>query len=403
MEKIAGNEVRGIQFYTLKDWKNAVGTDSEPLLSKQQIEILSHTLEPKCDVAIDGSLRRLAGYVNLELQTPKEHRFHRIYKGIHTARKDHVILHLYDLSAGNEIKPETKARREFEALHRLQLYPWAPRILDSFQDTPGYDGEMYFFTVLDPSIPSLKNRASDTSWNVKERLDFALRTVQALGKLHGTGSSQEPMVHRNLSTENILVKHDNSPILTGFRLAKIPSGTSIVSDVSTREKNSCSAPEVQVQGLGAADHRSDVYSICACLKILFEKLEDETSQEVIRILAKGLVENPATRTTLEDIENSLASLLAESTPSPAPPSAQFWTEDQEITFANRKYRIVSRLGSGGIGTAFKVVEINQSTKEDLGTYVAKVAHDQGTGERILKSYALARPYIARHVTFFHNF
>ena len=399
VEKIAGSEVRGIQFHTLKDWKSAVNAESEPVLTKQQIETLSHKLEPRSDVAIDGSLRRLAGYINLELQTPKEHRFHRIYKGIHTARQDRVVLHLYDLSAGNQNKPEIKARREFETLHRLQLYPWAPRILDSFQEAPGYAGEMYFFTVLDPAIPSLQNRVNDISWNAKERLDFTLRTVQSLGKLHGAGSSEKPIVHRSLSTENILVKHDNSPILTGFQLAKISAATSIVSDVSTGERNSYFAPEVEAQGLGAADYRSDVYSVCACLNTLFEELDDEISQEVVKILARGLIENPATRATLEDIENSLASLLVEPTPSPSAPSALFWAEDQEVTFANRKYRIVSRLGSGGIGTAFKVVEINQSTKEDLGTYVAKVAHDPDTGGRILKSYDLARPYIARHVTF----
>ena len=60
------------------------------------------------------------------------------------------------------------------------------------------------------------------------------------------------------------------------------------------------------------------------------------------------------------------------------------------------YRIIARLGTGGIGTAFKVVQISPSTKEDLGTYVAKVAHDPTIGERILKSYGLARSHLARH-------
>jgi hypothetical protein len=68
---------------------------------------------------MDGSLRRLAGYVNLELQTPKEERFHRIYKGTHSARQDRAVLHLYDLSASDERNAETKARREYDALHRL--------------------------------------------------------------------------------------------------------------------------------------------------------------------------------------------------------------------------------------------------------------------------------------------
>ena len=114
---------------------------------------------------MDGSLRRLAGYVNLELQTPKEERFHRVYKGIHSARQDRVVLHLYDLSASDEKNAETKARREYDALHRLQLHAWAPRILDSYQEAPGYAGEMFFFTVVDPAAPCIEERASDVSWD----------------------------------------------------------------------------------------------------------------------------------------------------------------------------------------------------------------------------------------------
>ena len=60
-----------------------------------------------------------------------------------------------------------------------------------------------------------------------------------------------------------------------------------------------------------------------------------------------------------------------------------------MRFHDRDYRIVSRLGSGGVGTTFKVVEIDRSTKEDLGTYVAKVGHNAETGNRVLKAYSLA--------------
>ena len=396
VEQIAGKETRGIRFHTLKDWKNAIDLDSGAILSGQQIKTLSHALEPKCDVAIDGSLRRLAGYVNLELQTPREQQFHRIYKGTHTARQDRVILHLYDLSAANESKPATKAQREFEVLHRLQLYPWAPRILDSYQDALGYSGEMCFFTVVDPAAPPIEKRVGDTSWSTEERLNFALRTIGALKELHEAGSNEQPMIHRNLNTKNILVKHDNSPILTGFGYAKIQASSNTIFEVSTGEQNSSFAPEVRVQGFGRADHRSDVYSLCYCLTSLFETNEDSMSQQAVKILTRGLTREPEERTTLENLENSFASLLGEPSSSSAVPSAQFWTEDQEVPFGNHTYRIIARLGTGGIGIAFKVVQISHSTKEDLGTYVAKVAHDPTIGERILKSYGLARSHLARH-------
>ena len=229
MKRLAGKDVRGVRFYSLNEWKAAIGVDSAIALTPQQVTMLGRALEPRSAVAMDGSLRRLAGYVNLELQTPKEERFHRIYKGIHSARQDRVVLHLYDLSASDERNAETKARREYDALHRLQLHPWAPRILDSYQDAPGYAGEMFFFTVVDPAAPCIEERASDVSWETTARLAFARSAVRALHEMHEARSGDEAMVHRKLTPKTILVKHDNSPILTGFDRAKIPSDTSVAS------------------------------------------------------------------------------------------------------------------------------------------------------------------------------
>jgi serine/threonine protein kinase len=397
VKRLVGRDVRGVGFYSLNEWKSTIGFDSRTVLTSQQVKMLGRALEPKTAVALDGSLRRFAGYVNLELQTPKDERFHRLYKGSHSARQDRVVLHLYDLSASDERNTETKARREYDALHRLQLHAWAPRILDSYQDAPGYSGEMFFFTVVDPAAPSLEDRASDASWATPARLAFARSTVRALHELHGAGAGHEPMVHRNLTPKTILVKHDNSPILTGFEHTKIPADISVGSSrVPSGDWDGTIAPEVRAQGLRAADHRSDVYSLCACLTMLFQGRQDEASQRVRETLASGLAKEPEQRISLEDLEALLSELLGESVPVPAPPPARFWTEEQVVRFRDRDYRIVARLGSGGVGTTFKVVEIERTTKEDLGTYVAKVGHDGQTGRRVLKAYSLARSHLGRH-------
>ena len=233
VKKLVGKEVRGVGFYSLNEWKGALGFDSPNALTSQQVNVLGRVLEPRSGVAIDGSLRRLAGYVNLELQTPKEERFHRVYKGIHSARQDRVVLHLYDLTAGDERNTETKARREYDALHRLQLHTWVPRILDSYQDAPGYAGEMFFFTLVDPAAPSIEKRVVDASWESEARLAFTRNTIRAVKELHEAGAGHEPMVHRNLTPETVLVKHDNSPILTGFERTRIPSDTSVASTGTT--------------------------------------------------------------------------------------------------------------------------------------------------------------------------
>jgi serine/threonine protein kinase len=397
VKRLAGRDLRGVRFYSLNEWKGALGLDSAIALTAEQVKLLGHSLEPKSAVAIDGSLRRLAGYVNLELQTPRTEQFHRIYRGSHSVRRDRVILHLYDLSATDERNAETRARREYDALRRLQLHPWAPRILDSFQEAPGYSGEMFFFTVVDPAAPSIEERASDALWETTARLDFARGAVRALNELHESRTGDEAMVHRNLTPKTILVRHDNSPILTGFERTKIPSDVSVASSgVPTREWDSTVAPEVRAEGLSAADHRSDIYSLCACLTVLFQGRHDMESRSVTEALARGLAETPEQRVALQDLDVSLSHLLGESMPSAPPPPARFWTEDQVVRFRDRDYRIVARLGSGGVGTTFKVIEIDRSTKEDLGTYVAKVARDEERGRGVLKAYSLARSHLGRH-------
>ena len=396
VNRFQGQVVRGVPFHTLKTWRNAIGLDSPSSLSPQEIRVLARALAPKSEVAVDGTLKRLAGYTRLELQTPPGEWFHRVYRGTHASRQDRVVLHLYDLSASDDPKAELRARREFEALLRLQLHGWAPRILDSYQDAPGYEGEIAFFTLADPVAPCIEKRATDDKWDTTARLDFARSAVRALGELHQAGQDEEPMVHRNLTRRTVLVKHDNSPILTGFEHTRIPAHASVGSaDTSSNDWDDAVAPEIRAQGRGAADHRSDVYSLCACLTVLFSEREDEPSAGILDILAKGMADDPEARIALQDIEAALSELLGESVPPPPPPPARFWTEDQIVRFRGEDYRIVSRLGSGGVGTTFKVVGIDRTTKEELGTYVAKVVPDEVTGQRVLRAYKLARSHL-RH-------
>jgi serine/threonine protein kinase len=379
----------------LTEWKGSVGLGDPPDLSRQQIDNLGRVLEPKSAVAVDGSIRRLAGYVNLELLTQKNERFRRAYKGSHPSRRDRVILYLYDLSADDR-NAEAKARREFDALHRLQLSAWAPRILDSYQDAPGYAGEMYFFTLVDPAAPSLEVRTTDKSWTTTSRVEFARNAIRALVQLHQSGTVDYPVVHRNLTPRTILVKHDNSPLITSFERARIPAEVSVASSsLPVGPEMATAAPEVLTQGLAAADSRSDVYSLCRSLAHLFADSDDLLGRRTLDALQRGLADDPSRRATLKELDGALSELLGESVPPPAPPPARFWTEDQVVRFRERDYRIVTRLGSGGVGTAFKVVEVDRSTDEELGTYVAKVAHDESTGRRVLKAYSLVRSHL-RH-------
>ncbi len=387
--------VRGVAFHAFNTWRGAVGLDAPNVLSAQQVRELSRFLSPRNTAAPDGALKRLAGYTRLQLRTPPDEGFHRIYSATHASRQDRVMLHLYDLSVNDTPRAAEKAEREWKSLQRLQQHGWAPRIVDSFQDAPGYTDEVKLFTVADPAAPSIEERAADDAWDTRARLSFARKALAALRDLHESGAGEEPMIHRNLTPGTVLVKHDNTPILTGFEHARIPADVTVASGTLPEDRSPVVAPEVRTGGLGGADHRSDLYSLCASLKVLFGDREDETSLDAAEALARGMEEAPEARVSLSDLEASLSRLAGEKEPEPPPPSARFWTEDQVVPFRGQRYRIVSRLGSGGVGTTYKVVRLDRETQGDLGTYVAKVARDETTGRRVLRAYELAHSHL-RH-------
>ena len=393
-------KIRGVPFCSLaKDWQEALGLDRRESLSPERVGSIARGLQPKRLVGPDGSLRGFADYVNLELQTPPGSMFHRVYRGVHSARQDRLLLHLYDFSSGEGMNLETIARREFEALHRLQRYSWAPRIYDSFQDAPNYPAEMSFFSVVDREAPNIAQRLEDESWGVLDRLGFARSAVRALAELHGAGEGDQPMLHRNLSPETILVKHDNSPVLTGFEQARIPSDITLAIDgVEDGEWSHVVSPEILNGGLGAATPQSDIYSLCSSLQVLFsDENGDWQSEGAVKALAGGLEIAPNDRVQLTELDRKLAELLGEQLPPPPVPPVRFWTEGQVVPFRGRDYRIVTRLGSGGVGTAFKVVELDRDTKEEVGTFVGKVAHDAANGDRARRSYQLAREPVSKHL------
>lgn len=155
--------IKGSAFFTLPEWQDLLEVNGPVRLSDELVERIAQELEPRIKATLHGALRRLGHLTNLELQSPKEERFHRVYRGLHALTRDRVIMHLYDLSAHANAQAERIASREFRAVQRLQKSPWVPRIMDSFQDVPNYPGELCFFSFADPSAPPLQQRAADAS------------------------------------------------------------------------------------------------------------------------------------------------------------------------------------------------------------------------------------------------
>lgn len=396
VEGLTGRTVNGVRVCSLTEWKVAVGLSAASVLTADDIRKLGRHLAPETRLAVDGVLT-LPGYERLKPQPSADSPFHRVYKGVRSRSNESVVVHLYDLSA-EERNAEVRAQREWETLRRLNKVPWAPSVVESFQSLKNYEGELYFFTMIDPSVPSLGDRMADPDWTVDERLCFCRSAIQALRELHAGLGHGEALVHRNLTLSSIRVTEDSSPLLTGFHHARLPEQPTIAKTPTEMPHwDESTAPEVMAaRDLGAAGQRSDTYSLCYCLSKLFECREDNDSLAASTALSMGLAEDPSDRTELRALEAEFASLLGESVESP-PPNAEVWAKDQAIRFRGNVYRILERLGSGGIGIAFRVEKIGEPDGEILGKYVAKAVVREEQGKMVLRAYERAHPHLGHRL------
>ncbi|MBI2988702.1 MAG: protein kinase [Deltaproteobacteria bacterium] len=395
---------RGVEFFSLKEIRELLDLDQPAQLTPQALKDLCQYLEPRTKLNVTGGMRRLGDFTNLELQSSASERFHRVYRGSHARTQDKIILHLYDLSALDDNGAENLAAREFETMQRLQKSPWVPRFRDSLQDVQGFIGEMKFFTVVDPCAPSLEERARDANWMTSSRIEFAHLAVKALTELQASPSDDAPpLVHRNLRPTNILVTARNRVLFTDFSLARIPGLDTVGKALLPIDESATFiAPEVQKDGLASGDQRSDIYSLAASLLTILYGRQDKEAGQCRNILQSALAENPTDRPTLTQLAEQLGPLVRPDVPpqaasveaEPVQPLPRYWSEDLSVSFNNKSFRIVSRLGSGGLGLTFKVVELDPATGENFGTYVAKTINEEAPGNAALKAYQRVRAHTA---------
>jgi serine/threonine protein kinase len=396
---------RGVPVFGLTEWKELIDAEGVDALDPDRIERAVHLLLPASRVALTGDLRTFAGFINLERTSPATDAFHRIYRGQHPTRRDKVVLHLYDLSAADDKDAETRARREFEVMQHWQKSPFLPNLLDSFQEAEHYPGELYYFSLVDPAAPDLAERARDPSWAFDDRLRFARESLLALAEFHHPSDEGMPsIVHRHITPLNLRVRHNGKPLFTDFSLARLADAQTISAAKTTTEGDQrYIAPEVLRGGIAAADARSDVFSICASLMSIFSS-DGPKTREAREFLSEGCVTNPEGRASLVD----LADVLNRNTSAPAStthvlPPAEYWDEDTLVTFRNACYKIVGRLGRGGIGQTFKVVQVDAQSEELYGTYVGKVITHEADAESALRAYRKARSHTVHpHLSAIHE-
>ncbi|MDE0102108.1 MAG: NERD domain-containing serine/threonine-protein kinase [Bryobacterales bacterium] len=391
---IRRDPIRDVRFYSLKNWRKAVNANGPQIFDAEQVARIARLLALERGVSDEGTLRRLAGYVNLERLDTRRDGFHRVFRGMHSVSRDRAILHLFDMSAGSAKGAEDEARGHYNSIRRLQRFRWAARILDSFQDVPGYTGEMSFYSIVYLDAPCLADRADDPSWDLSARLGFSKSAIQAVRELHETtGPDGQPMVHGNLSADTILVLHDNTAALGDLGIPQARPAT------DPTDPNGNQQAQRSPGLIGAREREdalsgleSDIFGLHAALGQLFKHAAGtRQAAEATRVLKSWIsgVSSKPMSADLGRLARSLGRVRVKSVSLPALPS-RFWTEGQEVSFRGRSYRIVARLGSAGSATAFKVVELDPSTGEELRVFVAKVAHDRLSGDLIRNSHQLVR-------------
>lgn len=397
--------IRGVPVFGLTEWKEFLEVDGVvPGWTPADIERAAGRIEPRVKIATAAELRRFGDLVALErIATPSE-AFHRIYRGQHPRRRDHVTLHLFDLSASDDKDALERAKREFDVVQRWQKSPYVPSLLDSFQEADQYPGEIYYFSLLDSEAPSVRVRANDQAWSIDDRLRFAIEALLALKEFHSPSErGLDPLLHRAISPDTLKVKANGRPLFTAFELARIV-GADTISLGAPKPTGDYVAPEVNAGGLSVADARSDGYSLCKTLQALFLPLGGRGS-EVVQWLGLGCAESPSNRESLIEIAKVLERNTARGPAAvvPAPlPASEYWDEDTRVPFNDSTYRILSRLGRGGIGQALKVVEVGANGAE-FGTYVAKLIRNKADAERALIAYRKARQFTTyQHFSAIHE-
>ena len=400
---------RGVAVFGLPEWSELLAVGGRQQLTPSQVELAARLLEPGIKVTLTGELRSFAGLVNLDRLSDKADAFHRIYRGQHPTRRDRAILHLYDLSATQEKQALELARREFDTIQRWQKSPFVPSLLDSFQEAEGYPGELVFYTLVDPAAPTLAERRGDAGWDLAARIGFAQVALTALDQFHQPppDSGLTAIVHRRLSPRSLRVRHNGAPLFTDFNLTRLQDAQTISpAQIDFGDLLPYVAEEVRQGGLAAADARSDIAALCATLLTLFEP-GDPLADRARAVLEPGRAPDPNDRPGLQDLLQGLAGLTVAPTSTPtAPPKlppAQYWDEDTVVDFQQSRYKVVSRLGAGGIGQTFKVVELDDHSDEKFGTYVAKLVRDPADGEAAIRAYKRVRAYTPHpHLSTIHE-
>jgi serine/threonine protein kinase len=337
-------------------------------------------------IRITGRLRSICSLKNLELVCESPDRFIREFKGQHTEHNSKASVYVYDLSRRDHANADAIARRACDTMVYLQKLHCVPRVLDTFQAIPGYEGELVFFSQEALEGTSIEQRQREDSWSLADRIGYAASALESLDQIHQC--DERGFVHRNITPKTLLVGANGNAIFTGFDLTKNRSAYTVSPGERNLQHEYWTPPEVAANGLHVADQRADVYSLSQILLASLDGCSGEQKELAAAILEYGAKKSAADRYTCKELLAELKQIPDASEAQEQNVSPEHLDCGDTLSFNGRVFTIDGVLGSGSYGRVFRVLELHEGS---IGHFAAKIVYRYEDACAVCDAYRRFRP------------
>jgi len=164
------------------------------------------------------------------------------------------------------------------------------------------DTEVQSFIVME-YIEGRTVRALAQELTVRQAVDIGLQVAEGLAAAHEKG-----IIHRDIKSDNIMVRPDGRAQIMDFGLAKLQGVSSLTKAGSTVGTTSYMSPE-QIQGL-ATDHRTDIFALGVVLyETLARRLPFRGDHEAAVMYEILNVEPPRLNLSRPDVDDELERIV----------------------------------------------------------------------------------------------
>lgn len=207
-----------------------------------------------------------------------------VYRARNLDSSDLCAIKVLDPSVANSGEAVRRFQREIAIAERLE-HPHLVPILDH-----GCDGQLHWFAMqfiegltLEDALCAQEQGGARVPCDLMDPrvcAEIAMKLASALQCAHDQG-----IIHRDVSSRNVLIDGRGEPWLCDFGLAKAEDVASITSDRSFRGTPRYMSPE-QAQGSAELDARTDVYSLGGVLLRMLAHEAPATGESIPEIIGE---------------------------------------------------------------------------------------------------------------------